>query len=479
MECKCGASVQPEARFCNACGSSLAAELLAGVKRNKACKFCAEQILESARICRYCNRDQFRDEQREKERQEDELIAAIDQFDLSRAVSLLPQAQQAAYQSEVDRQKKSTGIAYLFFVLLGCFGAHKFYCRERDWGFAYLIPTIINLPLLLAFVFGVATASQQAALGIILIGLIAFVTIFALASLSIGMTVDLFCIPMQVSKANDLIRRNILIDIARRVVPNCPDQLGVARALFPRIVIAVGLSTLILLPISLIAGVVINNPNIQKRLFDEYREISNSDDCLTWCQNNGFPGATIKRETASQNVDVMLQSARFVNSILKLHQRVEQAKNDLRSKSLMKSLEVLGRGYYFHGVESVYLSDGSQLIPHSLGKFSLNGKESKHKEILAEAKRVLADVSTILVKDIPHAVIWQETANQDILQEVYLNKCPWHAISTEIVRVLTGKYKLRERCPNPICVNSMVGMRSDAKCCRDARCRKWIQRHQK
>lgn len=221
----------------------------------KRCKYCSEQILESARICRYCNRDQFHDEQRERERQEDELIAAIDQFDLSRAVSLLPQAQQAAYQSEVDRQKKSTGIAYLFFILLGCFGAHKFYCRERDWGFAYLIPTIINLPLLFAFVLGVATASQQAALGLVLIGLIFAVTIFALASLSIGMTVDLFCIPMQVSKANDLIRRNILIDIARRVVPNCPDQLGANRAIFPRIVIAVGLSTLLLLPISLIAGV--------------------------------------------------------------------------------------------------------------------------------------------------------------------------------------------------------------------------------
>lgn len=53
----CGTSHPPETNFCIWCGKPLskpAPQLLAPMKRTKACPFCAEQILEDAKKCRFC-----------------------------------------------------------------------------------------------------------------------------------------------------------------------------------------------------------------------------------------------------------------------------------------------------------------------------------------------------------------------------------------------------------------------------------------
>lgn len=255
MNCtSCATELKPGAKFCNECGAHIAQiESIVVQESQKRCKYCSESILETARICRFCNRDQSVDERKEKEAREDELLAAIDQSNFSEAVSLLPQSQQAAYQAEVERQRKSTGIAYLLYFLLGGFGAHKFYIRERDWGLAYLIPTIINIPMLIAFFLGAATTLQNAAGGFVLVGLVLLVSGLAVGALAVGILVDLFCIPMQVSKANDRIRKQILIDIARRVIPNCP-SIVMQPDLLPRVIVGLGFSTLLLLPICLVTS---------------------------------------------------------------------------------------------------------------------------------------------------------------------------------------------------------------------------------
>lgn len=50
----------------------------------------------------------------------------------------LTEKQLMILQTEMSHRKKSTGITYLLFVLLGAFGGHQFYLRETGKGILYL-----------------------------------------------------------------------------------------------------------------------------------------------------------------------------------------------------------------------------------------------------------------------------------------------------------------------------------------------------
>jgi len=79
--------------------------------------------------------------------------------------------------SEMEKHKKSTAVAYLLLFFLGSFGIHKFYLSNTIMGILYLV----------LFVLGAATS----AIGI---GFLFF------AILGILLLVDLFTIPRQIRK---------------------------------------------------------------------------------------------------------------------------------------------------------------------------------------------------------------------------------------------------------------------------------------
>lgn len=179
----------------------------------KVCKFCAEEINQNAIVCRFCSRNQYEDPETTRESKNAELEEAASIGDFSTAVSLLPQEYQLAYQTELDRRKKNTGIAYLFWFLLGAFGGHKFYIGERIWGVIYLLS------------FAIAFITQWLVLGSVLAGAehwsnaLGWLIIWgaALTVVSLGWFFDIFLLPGQVTRANDRIRKEILTEIAARL----------------------------------------------------------------------------------------------------------------------------------------------------------------------------------------------------------------------------------------------------------------------
>lgn len=96
----------------------------------KSCKFCAEEIKQAAVICRFCGRSQS--ETSSNQSKLDDLADAIQNKNFTMAIGLLPLQKQVVYQAEVDRRKRSTGIAYLFYFLLGLLGAYKFYSKDQS-----------------------------------------------------------------------------------------------------------------------------------------------------------------------------------------------------------------------------------------------------------------------------------------------------------------------------------------------------------
>ena len=89
--------------------------------------------------------------------------------------SSLTQQQLAVLQSEFEKKKRSTGIAYVILVLVGVFGGHHFYLGKKGTGILYLLS----------------------------FGLLGF-----------GVFLDLFTLPKQVQKANERIEFDILQSMA-------------------------------------------------------------------------------------------------------------------------------------------------------------------------------------------------------------------------------------------------------------------------
>lgn len=299
----------------------------------KPCKFCAEDIKEAATICRFCNRSQVevvleltplapptKPHGKQKEEPEvngEALEDAITHREFSRAISLLPASEQAAYREEVDRLRKNTGIAYLFYALLGPFGAEKFYIGESQWGALYLSCSILS-GVILAFG-GIGTialacltgASQLTSLaGVVIVSII--VSLFCSFVVSIGLLIDLFLIPRQVTKANEWIRLEILIDIANRIYPELrlPPLPPSQPPLMP---LAVGLGSALLVSLSLCAFLGRLGDGMQSKQ-QQQPAVGRSQ------QTEAPPDITIKNSSAEEDTQTGTtadeDSARQANSIV-------------------------------------------------------------------------------------------------------------------------------------------------------------------
>jgi TM2 domain-containing membrane protein YozV len=138
------------------------------------------------------------------------------------ALAMLPIAEQTVYQEELHRRLKSLGVAYLYFALLGVFGGQKFYINEPLWGTLYLCCSLMLIGLacaagIVGFSLAVINNIDAPNTGLLLSMV---VVAFCIITLAVSLLFDLLLIPGQVSRANDKIRKQILVEIAHRLYPN-------------------------------------------------------------------------------------------------------------------------------------------------------------------------------------------------------------------------------------------------------------------
>jgi TM2 domain-containing membrane protein YozV len=65
--------------------------------------------------------------------------------------NLTPQ-QKLFFQREYSKQSRNPSTAFVLALLLGGFGAHRFYLRQRGWGTIYLVFCWTLIPLLASWV---------------------------------------------------------------------------------------------------------------------------------------------------------------------------------------------------------------------------------------------------------------------------------------------------------------------------------------
>lgn len=115
----------------------------------------------------------------------------------------------AVFNSELEKYKKSTGLAYLLWFFLGTLGIHKFYVGKIGMGILYLLlgvaawtSLIIGLTVGMASIASeselIETATEKAATGMAT-GIIIF--IFLISVVGIMLLIDIFTMSRQIRKA--------------------------------------------------------------------------------------------------------------------------------------------------------------------------------------------------------------------------------------------------------------------------------------
>jgi hypothetical protein len=106
------------------------------------------------------------------------------------------------FNSELDRKRKSTAVAYVLYFFLGGIGGHKFYMGKPLIGFFYALSSLGSL-VFLAAAFDTSDITEDIS------------TVLAVGSLpllwfGIMMLLDLFTIPRQIKKQEDRARNDLL-----------------------------------------------------------------------------------------------------------------------------------------------------------------------------------------------------------------------------------------------------------------------------
>ena len=134
--------------------------------------------------------------------------------DIIELKKVLSERELAVLNSELDKHKKSTALAYVLWLIVGMLGIHKFYVGKIGMGILYLVLSVIGCG---AVVSGLVSALQETAArrpealetftGVMALAVIGAICLLLLCVLLI---IDLFTIPRQVRKRNDRIELNII-----------------------------------------------------------------------------------------------------------------------------------------------------------------------------------------------------------------------------------------------------------------------------
>ena len=112
------------------------------------------------------------------------------------------------FNAELQRQSKSTGIAYLLWFFLGGFGIHKFYMGYALAGLFYMACTFVGGFFFFADFVGLAAGSQEGGKEIDL--KTAVVGLLPLFLLAVFLLLDLFTISGQLQKREKKLRKKLL-----------------------------------------------------------------------------------------------------------------------------------------------------------------------------------------------------------------------------------------------------------------------------
>ncbi len=113
------------------------------------------------------------------------------------------------FNSELNRKRKSTTIAYILYFFLGSIGGHKFYVGKPLMGLLYIILLGLGCVLELggfASAYDTSMTSED-------ISMVLVVGLLPLGLLGLMMLLDLFTIPRQIKKHEERVSNDILVQL--------------------------------------------------------------------------------------------------------------------------------------------------------------------------------------------------------------------------------------------------------------------------
>lgn len=122
----------------------------------------------------------------------------------------LNQQQLAILSSEMDKNKKSIGVAYFLLIILGWTGAHQFYLGKKHKGLLYL--ALFLLPFIVSFFMPFISLMLPEE---VLYSIWSFVIVLPWIVAAILLIIDLFTIPSQTRKINEMIEDRIIRSLVK------------------------------------------------------------------------------------------------------------------------------------------------------------------------------------------------------------------------------------------------------------------------
>ncbi|WP_018963333.1 TM2 domain-containing protein [Coprothermobacter platensis] len=119
----------------------------------------------------------------------------------------LTMEQLAVLESEMQKRRKSVGLAYVLCIFLGGLGIHKFYLQETTQGILYLLLGVFGFISMIAGEFSSLVSFGATGNGLFEAGL------FCSIALGLLILIDLFTLPGQVRKATESIENKTIDEI--------------------------------------------------------------------------------------------------------------------------------------------------------------------------------------------------------------------------------------------------------------------------
>jgi TM2 domain-containing membrane protein YozV len=116
----------------------------------------------------------------------------------------------AIFNAEVQRQSKSTGLAYVLWFFVGTFGVHKFYMGRPVWGLIYLLLCGVGYLFFFGGLIASMAAQENDPAGAMQGSGAAAIGLAALILLGLFLLWDLFTIPRQLRQKEEKVKTKLL-----------------------------------------------------------------------------------------------------------------------------------------------------------------------------------------------------------------------------------------------------------------------------